>query len=336
MAEVRTMNRQSPTLATKTRPKWPARLVALLVSFLAGVTTLVTGAGAAQAQTGDFHISHVYVNVSEPWANPGRISSDWGIFLQSFRNAVGVQHDGWGDTLVTQSGSLSLVRADLNIVNAAGHQVSLRLWFTPDNMYLRGFTTTAVDANNEADGNVTYYFNDYDLPGRFHSLRGSPDAGLLPPDNDRFILLPYSGGYYDLERSPQSGGPGAERSTVEMSYTQVYNSIFQLAYLPYNTARNGGSNYRTTAASLLRMIQVVPEAARLRDVQGIVIQMMANHGYQFTMPARQQDLENDWSALSQYALNNVNTTHQVGNGQSVPTVTTVARALGYLAVAKHA
>ncbi|MEV5607652.1 ribosome-inactivating family protein [Streptomyces sp. NPDC052225] len=319
MADVRTVT---------TRARRMPGLVALMLAFITGMATFLTTEGTARADTADYRISHVYVNMSAPWEDPGRVSSDWGIFLQSIRNAVG--HAWHGDTMITQNvgtAPLSLLRADINITNAAGHQTELRLWFTPNNLYLRGFTTTSVDASAD-NANVTYFFRDagFNLPNTMESLRSSQDAGLLPPP--RYTQLPYSGSYPDL------AGAGASRDSTQMSYTALYNSVFQLAYVSRDATGYGGSAYQATAASLVRMVQATAEAARLRDVQGIVIQMMADHSRSFIMPARQQELETDWGALSLYAWNNTDLPgHDVG--PHVPYVTTVARALGYLALALY-
>lgn len=311
----------------------PARLIALLVALVAAVATFVTGVGTAQADTGNVHIAHVYVNMSAPYENQGQISSDWGTFLQSIRNAAG--HWFRNESNITQDANAiphALIRADLNVTNAAGHQTELRLWFTPNNLYLRGFSTTSVDASAPANGNVTYYFNDSDfnLANEMNYLRNSsPDRALLPQAN--YVRLPYAGTYTAMARPIDQGGPGVTRDNTQMSYSQLYDSVFQLAYLQRGTEQNGGTNFVTTARSLMRMIQITSEAARFRDVQGIVIQSMANHGMQYTMPLLQQELENDWRGLSRYAYDNENAGgHDVG--PHVPYVTTVARALGYLAL----
>ncbi|MFF2148943.1 ribosome-inactivating family protein [Kitasatospora sp. NPDC058190] len=160
------------------------------------------------------------------------------------------------------------------------------------------------------------------------ALRHGPDAGLLPPAVYR--SLSYDGSYTQMGR--ETGGPGVTRDNTTMSYASLINSVFQLAYLVRGTEQHGGSQFRSTAFSLMRMIQATSEAARLRDVQGIMIQMMGNHRMAFNMPVQQQDLENSWSGLSRYAARGQN-----GNGLSVgphlPRVTTVARALAYLALA---
>jgi hypothetical protein len=128
------------------------------------------------------------------WGPTGRISRDWARFLDSIRDAVG--HGFRQDTRITQNANTiphALLRADLNVTNAAGHQITLRLWFTPNNLYLRGFTTTS---------DVTYYFHDTDfnLNNEMDYLRrGSRDSGLLPPAN--YVRLPYSGSYASMARS---------------------------------------------------------------------------------------------------------------------------------------
>lgn len=127
-------------------------------------------------------------------------------------------------------------------------------------MYLRGFTTTSVDASSPANGDVTYFFNDddFNLGATMDYMRGSQDRGLLPPAN--YVRLPYSGSYSSMS---QSQGPGVTRDNTDMSYASVYNSVFQLAYLPRGTERNGGSNFQTTARSLLRMIQMTTRGGHL-------------------------------------------------------------------------
>ncbi|MFF4246787.1 ribosome-inactivating family protein [Streptomyces sp. NPDC001822] len=323
----------SPTRLPSLIQGKPARLIALLTALLIAAATFLTGAGTAHADTGNFRIAHVYVNMRGEWDNPAAMAGSWGTFLQSIRNSAG--HWYAQDTSLTQNGDSSphaLLRADLNVTNAQGHQTELRLWYTPNNMYLRGFTTTSVDASSPNNGNVTYYFNDSDfnLEGEMNYLRNSSsDRGLLPPAN--YQRLQYSGAYTSMARPPAQGGPGVTRDNTQMSYASLYNSVFQLAYLQRGSEQNGGNNFQATAASLLRIIQATSEAARFRDVQGIIIQMMANQSYQFTMPAVQQELENDWRGLSVYATSG---SDQPGHyvGSHVPYITTVARALGYLAL----
>lgn len=314
----------------------PTSVIALFAALLIAAVTFITGAGAAHADTGNYRIAHAYVNMRGEWDNPAAMAGSWGTFLQSIRNSAG--HWYAQDTSVTQNGDAlphALLRADLNVVNAQGHQTELRLWYTPNNMYLRGFTTTSVDASSSANGNVTYYFNDSDfnLETEMNYLRGrTQDGALLPPAN--YQRLAYSGSYAAMARPPAQGGPGVTRDNTQMSYSSLYNSVFQLAYLQRGSEQNGGNNFQATAASLMRIIQATSEAARFRDVQGIIIQMMSNQGYQFTMPALQQELENDWRGLSVYATSGTDSPgHYVGS--HVPYVTTVARALGYLALALY-
>lgn len=307
----------------------PVRFVALFVALFTAAATFILGIGTAHADTGNYRIAHVYVNMRAEWDDPGRMATDFGTFLQSLRNASG--HWLAQDTNITQNSDAiphALIRADLNVTNAAGHQTQLRLWYTPNNLYLRGFTTTAIDANPAANGNVTYYFadSDFNLASEMNYLRSSSsDSGLLPPAN--YQRLPYGGGYTDM-----GSGPGATRANTQLSYSSVYNSIFQLAYLPRGSEQYGGNNVLTTAQSLIRMIQITSEAARFRDVQGWVTQMISNQSTSGTMPLVQQELENDWRGLSNYARSETDSPgHYVG--AHVPYVTTRARALGYLALA---
>jgi hypothetical protein len=116
-----------------------------------------------------------------------------------------------------------------------------------------------------------------------------------------------------------------------MSYPALLSSVHQLASLPRNTAQNGGSNFYTTAASLMRVIQATSEAARLRDVQRRVNRNDEEPWSPVLHASEPQELENDWGHLSRYVYDGENVPgHYVG--PNVPYVQTIARALAYLAI----
>ncbi len=174
----------------------------------------------------------------------------------------------------TQTNQAALLRVDINY---DGH--TLRLWLTPNNMYLRGFT------NNS---NQTFAFNDYPLRGEMQAFAedGSPDARLLPTLG-AIQTLPYGSGYIDLTRAAQR-----DRGGIPLSYSDLLASTYTLLRV---TQPEG-----LTARALLFFIQYVSEASRFRPVGDMMYEVMngANHT---GVPVDLQELENDWSALSEWA-----------------------------------
>ncbi|MFD9400313.1 ribosome-inactivating family protein [Streptomyces sp. NPDC060011] len=248
----------------------------MLVVLITAAAALFAGTGAAKADTPGGRIAHVYMNLrSVDNAGTGTYpQSQYLGLLTSFQNAAGhYWRNGVGVTQ-TQGDGATLIRMDLNLSPTE----SLRLWFTPRNMYLVGFT----NHNND-----TYAFNDYDLRDTMNNLSRSTDAGLLPPSG-QIHSLSFGGNYASL-----SNAAGYGRDAMNISFNDLWNSAWQLQY---------GGNTASTARSLLFMIQYTSEAARFFDVYGVMSAIMANANTHYAgLPAIQQELETHWEQLSRYA-----------------------------------
>lgn len=253
----------------------PARFLTIFAVFSMAVAALFSGVGTAKADTPDGRIGHCWLTLTSD-ASVTSASQYLG-FLQSIQNASG--HYWRSGLMQTQSYSTqnSLIRADLNFQGE-----ELQLWFSPNNLYLRGFTTHYGE---------TWQFNDsdYSLESVMEGLgRTSPDWNLLP-DLGRFRTLNFGSNYNSLT---QAAGRG--RDSMPISHNDLWNSAWQLQY-----ATDGGPS---TARSLMLMIQFTSEAARFWDVYGVMSDIMRNQGSWYPgLPAVQQELENSWDGLSRYA-----------------------------------
>jgi len=72
------------------------------MAFIASMVALISGAGAAHADTGNFRITHSYIHMRGEWEDPGRMATEFGTFLQSLRGDAG--HWMAQDTSITQNG----------------------------------------------------------------------------------------------------------------------------------------------------------------------------------------------------------------------------------------
>jgi hypothetical protein len=176
---------------------------------------------------------------------------------------------------VTQTNQAALLRVD---VTYEGH--TLRLWLTPNNMYLRGFTNAA---------GVTFSFNDFNLQRAMLDLyeARSPDTNLLPNLN-AFHQLAYGSGYVDVVREA-----GRDRTQTPMSYSNLLASLYPLLRVTVPE--------QLTARALLFFIQYVSEAARFRPVANMLYGVMNGTTATAGVPGGLQELENDWSAVSTWA-----------------------------------
>ena len=294
-------------------------IAATAVGLSVAAGTLLVGSGVAKADTPVGRIAHVYMNFYEPGHAVGQNAQDqWRTFIESIRNAAGHQINDLR-TYVTQSEYVphALIRADLNAINSIGEETTLQLWFTPNDLYLRGWTT---------EFGVTFYFgdSDFNLANEMEYFRrGSQDRGLLPPAI--YQQLPYNGSYGNLSTA---GAP--DRGSQQYSYTSWWNAMYQLAWVQ-NPHVRGNRDYAASAASLQFMIQATSESVRLYDVWGTMAAMMLNQWTNYYMPTIQQQLENSWESLSNY----VNSWATGGQPQpfDIPNVTrisTISQALRYL------
>ncbi|MEU3247144.1 ribosome-inactivating family protein [Streptomyces sp. NPDC006875] len=260
------------------------RLLTSIVALILAATAFAFSAGPAKADTPGGQISHLWIDISGGPSSNAVIQ--YSTFLASIRNAAG---HGLGSVYTTQNASTSLIRADINV-----NGNSLRLWISPHNLYLRGFT-------NEA--NETYYFRpdsteQYNLAEVMQNLSHTAGSGtgLLPPLGSMH-QLPYGGDYNDLlSYTGKVNNNPYDRSQMDESFYGSYglnNSVWNLLYV------NSGDIYGSTMArSLLFMIQYTSEASRFNDVEGGMRGVMAGT-QNVGIPAAQQELENHWRAISQ-------------------------------------
>ncbi|MFI5998505.1 ribosome-inactivating family protein [Streptomyces sp. NPDC051362] len=262
--------------------------------MIATMAALLAGTGTAKADTGTNQISHVFMNVTAPATTNGPdASANFGQFAASLRAASG--HRYFGSAYITQNVNTyptALIRADLTLPD--GH--SLWLWLTPNNLYLRGFTTV------QERGNVTYYFRDdsFKLSDTMEFMRGvSHQRDLLPPAGSGYRQLPYSGDYPSILANMPTN---VNRGNQVYSYGSLWNAIYQLAWAN-GVDKGSAAEYRKTAANLMFMIQLTSESARLWDVQGKMSEIFARPWAEVNMPIKQQELENNWSKMSTFLYN---------------------------------
>jgi hypothetical protein len=174
-----------------------------------------------------------------------------------------------------------------------GGNPSLTLWFTADNLYLRGWTNVQ---------GRTYYFTEPNNP-----VTGTPGYNLLNafqttvqgatfPQQYSTAPVRYSGGYNSLASTS-----GQTRNTISLGWGNFYNSFYSLAYAGVNGFSNAG-----TAASVLVMIQYFSEAARFNDVYGHISSQVQQFQSVQILPVWMQYMENRWGAMSNYGVNITN------------------------------
>ncbi|MEZ0107948.1 hypothetical protein ABH920_001946 [Catenulispora sp. EB89] len=261
------------------------KVLSAIVAFFTALAGLVVGAGNANADTPPWWVSHVYMNIG-PTASQTQ-QSQYGELIGSLRAASG--HAWRNGVMMTQSpSSHSLIRLDLAQGNA-----NISLWFTPDNLYLRGFTA--------ADG-ATFSFNDFNLQAAMQPAGGFGNSNLLPAaaTGGTYYTLPFSSNYNNLVQVA-----GRDRAAMPISWNDFFNSFYNLAYADQTAANN-----QTIARDLLFMIQYTSEAARFNDTFGVMSAIMGATAVIYNgLPPLQQEVENDWSQISRYAINQSNGTN---------------------------
>jgi Ribosome inactivating protein len=266
------------------------RFLGVVAALAITLTAFISGTGTAKADTNQWSVSHVYMGLGNGPSQTQQ-SQYYGL-ITSLRNAAG--HAWRNNVQMTQLDAIhSLIRLDLTYAGT-----TLQLWFTGNNLYLRGFTDT--------QGN-TYSFDDYDLQGAMRPASAfSYGGGLLP--TGAFYTLPYGSDYNSLV---QQAGRG--RESMPISWNDMWGSYSNLANAD---GANGASDVQNFARSLMFMVQFTSESARFYDVYGVMADLMLNYGtqvgdagYYYGLPAVQQELENSWSQISQYATNLSNNTN---------------------------
>ncbi|MGF1425480.1 ribosome-inactivating family protein [Kitasatospora sp. LaBMicrA B282] len=255
-----------------------SRLLALAVALLLGATVLGATAGQAGADTPDNHISNVTLTLTgEPSTQQQQA---YGQLIQGMQEAAAHRWDQ--NVGQTQTNTRALLRVDII------QDTRLILWFTPNDMYLRGFTTP---------NGLTFAFNDYPLQQVMadFAAAGSPDRNLLPPAGGH-RQLPYRSSYTALTQAA-----GRDRSTTTVSYQALLDAQATL-----RTATPPGRD-PAVARALMFFIQYLSEAARFQPVaRGMIRIMQDPEAVAPGVPIGLQELENDWSALSRYAYDSLN------------------------------
>ncbi|MFF4249369.1 ribosome-inactivating family protein [Streptomyces sp. NPDC001822] len=269
----------------------PVRLVSLFAALLIAAVSLISGIGPAKADTRG-NVGHVWFDAV---ANPDQSAqARYRSFIESLRAAAG--HTYRGSTSITQTDGgdtvPALIRVDVNLPPANGQAAHLRLWLSPGNLYLRGFTT---------QNNVTWSFNDFNLQATMNSLRNTSGGGLLPPANAQYGTLRHNSNYAQIENFAQTN-----RDALTFNYQGLWNSFFQLAYVD---GPNNGTNPAATARSLLFMTQFVSEAARFHDVFGVMNDIASSRSATYHgIGDLQHSLENNWGPLSRFGVSITNGT----------------------------
>jgi hypothetical protein len=259
------------------------RLLGLVAALAIALTAFISGTGTAKADIGDVNVGHVWMNLSG-YASVDQ-ANQYSQLISSLRAAAG---HGWqGSTMMTQPNSDSLIRLDLTVDGN-----TLQLWLTPNDLYLRGWTDT--------QGN-TYSFNDYNLRGMMQTIvaRNGGGQGLLPAAAsswNQYYTLPYGSNYNSLSQAAQRS-----RDTMTVSYNDLWWSAENLALARGAIDQPSTLSY---ARSLMFMIQYTSEAARFNDVFGVMSAISGNNNRRDVgIGALQQELENSWAQITQFADN---------------------------------
>ncbi|MEU4348201.1 ribosome-inactivating family protein [Streptomyces sp. NPDC023838] len=242
-------------------------------------TGTLTTAGLAQANTEFRHVTHVWMDLGDGPSGEERIQ--YSTFLASLRAAV--ESPAGGET---QDANAGLVQASLSALDGQGNRHTVDLWINPSNLYLVGFSN---------ENHVTWQFND---------VRSNDGHDM---DLNRRITqttVPYrpqtSGPVRDLSfgsnYNSMSGAAGRDRSAMGIGFNDIRASIVQLA-----TVQNPfGAGQRDTARSLMLMVQMLSEAARFNDIEGVFRSAMSTWDVQ-RLSFTHQRLENSWDPISEYA-----------------------------------
>jgi hypothetical protein len=203
--------------------------------------------------------------------------------INSLRNAAAFTYRD--PVLMTQGTNseqdANLIAMTLTEFTPGRSNVFITLWFTADNLYLRGFT----NVNGQ-----TFYFNEgpggYNLATAFYAV--SPQFGAL----GSMSQLGYSSNYNSL-----TNVAGAGRDSIDLSWQSFYNAFYTLGYYGINSS----STYSGAARSLLLMIQYFSEAARFWDIGGYISNTV-QYDVSGPLPLWMQYLENSWARISQYGV----------------------------------
>lgn len=250
------------------------RSVRILRSSLTSILSLAltcllfTGAPPASADTGNGTVSGTWMNLGT-WANRSQ-QDQYTALINSLRDAAG--HHYRGPVLENQRADQGIIRMTLSIPETGGVTT---LWFTPQDLYLRGYT---------------------DLQGRTHVFDDTPSpviARISAAQGGREPeRLSFGSNYNSLSRAARVG-----RENLEISFGTVRGAVNSLAG---NIDPNARPHY--AASALMLLIQFTSEAARFNHVFDMMSNIMGNPGHRYSgVPTLQQRLENNWRAISRWA-----------------------------------
>ena len=259
----------------------------VVISFAVLLATMIGTAGPAAADVGPGQVAHIYMELDNRPGNSA--AAGYSAFINSLRRAAG--HAFRGGTYIAQSNAGGIIRADINATGGTS-PLPLTLWIDPQNLYVLAFT----NANNQ-----TLYFNDLS-PTAVDLVTG---GALAQGFHGGFQRLPFASNYDGL-----SAAAGRGRGAMPISMNDVYSSVASLAT---TTSGNLATSAQSAARSLMLLIQVTSEAARFSNVYGIMSQALGTPDSRGGLPTQEQNLENNWEAMSGYgvSVSNNSTTRPV-------------------------
>jgi hypothetical protein len=291
----------------------------MITVFLMTVTALTlntfVGSGTAVADVPENSIAHVFLDIRN--VSSDTLQSQYLTFLQSLRAAAG--HEFRDGVQQTQTDTTNrLIRVDINDLRSSNPTEVRRmsLWLTPNNLYVVGFQNRM---------GLSWDFNDNTprLDTTMQSIQnlggiGPGNGGNLPSPGGYQSPLPFGGNYISLRRAAQR-----DRDAMPFSFQQLINSVNNLA-----TTTDAPADSVNVARSLMFMIQFTSEAARFVPVQNFmrdnVLRDLSNnppttHG----LPRLQQNLENYWARISQFAYQVTQNAHTHIPALVIPAVGTL-------------
>ena len=258
-----------------------------IISFAVFLATMIGMAGPARADVGPGQVAHIYMELDN---RPGSsAAAGYSAFINSLRSTAG--HAFRGGAYIAQSNAGGIIRADINATGGTS-PLPMTLWIDPQNLYVLGFT----NANNQ-----TLYFNDL-TAAEVNLVAG---GALAQGFHGGFQRLPFGSNYNSL-----SATAGRGREAMPISMNDIYSSVANLAT---TNSGNIGTSTQSAARSLMLLIQVTSEAARFSNVYGIMSEALGTRGSRAGLPTQEQNLENNWAAMSGYgvSVSNNSTTRPV-------------------------
>jgi hypothetical protein len=254
-------------------------------------STCVAGMGTANADVPAGQYTHVYMNVGAQ-GSPSQ-QRQYAQLISSLRAAAG--HAYRNGVMITNPAEGRLIRLTLTDTET---QQSVDLWISPDNLYVRGFTASSHGQTyefTEPDYNLTQVLDNNGAGAFVGRGREGAGAGVIP--------LGYGSNYNDIVARARVG-----RESLTLSFDSFRDAIRTLS-----TATSPGGT--ANARALMLMIQLTSEAARFHDVYGVGADIMQSSSRTYNgLPMLQQRLENEWTAISDYAI-------RVSNNPRTPPLT---------------